>query len=1050
MNEMKKNIILVLILIPILTFAQYPTCKRVSSINETISYKQYNSAKLQNGNIVNVTDSGTCIYDSDYNMINCVSGIPNGIKTFNDIYIKYWFVNSNSAGQIIIQKFNSNNELINTILINDSNPGNGGYIYLKSINFDQNGNLYIFVNDESSGGSISSNYSLYKYDTEFDLLWKKDYNTDQSTSGYSGFENITFNSSGSKLFITGGLYYLNNFTLNFENYSITNNDNNGYRLFLLEVDTNDGSINNLRDFGTTTFYSGEKKIYSDGSHLYYVYSNDTKIEIRKYSQAGTLIYQNIISSSVGSRIYNSYFYNNNIYIVGYGRDINFGNGFSFTGERSFYSILNANNGVGLDAKFFEPNQSLLLESIVASSNNQIIIGGRKTSDNFPAFFDDKQIPLGSFMAELTLGIGTNGVDFYNQNTTSNSLNPNNYLNKSIPIRFKVKVENELTQSVSTLSGTLTSTTTGVTITDNTVNFDNIASNTSGWSNDEFEIIVDESVASGTLLEFQLETQDQVISGGPWVSNFSFPIEPLVNGELIVVDSSGDNDNIVEPGETIKLFPKISNASTNTIANVNGNLSTEDPLSFIDSTNNYNVISNTQTPIEPSDTDILPEFPFEFTYPSNEDFQELNFDLELQGNLNDSNGILLKWVNTLVLNEGEDPILPPTITNYTPLDNATDVPIEANLVLEFDKDITAVSGKYINIYKADNTLINAIEANEAFVSITNNQVTIDATSNLNDGTSYYVLIDEGAFIDNNNTNFEGITDATTWNFTTVLNNPPNAPVISLTNISASEITISWDAVDSANSYQILSCDESITYEASTTETSFTATNFTPETSYNFIVKAKNDVGFSEASNCVSAETLCSNSWGNPMVSGGNSTTAYCIVTINNQPAGVEDLVGVFVGNELRGLGTIIISSGIAYSTIVIDGSTTETITFKVWDSSNCEELSVSYTTETNLGEIGLPPNYLPINAEEGTASTEEINLLSDNFIIYPNPIKSILKIENTSSSEISSIEIFNMLGKKVKSKETNFNVINISKFSKGIYFLKIKTDKGSVIKKIIKE
>ena len=647
----------------------------------------------------------------------------------------------------------------------------------------------------------------------------------------------------------------------------------------------------------------------------------------------------------------------------------------------------------------------------------------------------------------------NDISFYSQGVTPNTENPSNYLNKNQPIRFKVKIENELSSSLSTLQGTLTSGTAGVTITDNTVSFGNIASETYGWSSDEFEIEVADSVASGTLLEFQLETQDQVVSGGPWVSSFSFPIEPLSNGNLIVVDSNGDNDNVADPGETVKLFPKIDNVSTVAIANVSGILTTEDPITLTDYNNDYNVVSNTQTPISSSDTEILPEFPFEFNYPNSADFQELNFDLELQGNLNDNDGVLLKWKNTLVLNEGEDPVLPPTITGYTPLNNAIDVAVNTDLVLEFDKNITAVSGKFIKIYKSDNTLIHSTEANDAIVTINNNQLTLDVSSDLNGGINYYILIDEGAFIDENNTAYKGITDISTWSFTTIQNDPPNAPVVSVSTITDSEITMNWDAVDTAESYQILSCNGSVVYETSTTATSYTASNLTSETSYNFIVKAKNDIGYSVASNCVTAETLCSYSWGSPIVSGGNSTTAYCIVTIDNQPASENDLVGAFVGTELRGLGTIVLSSGTAYSTIVIDGSVAETVTFKVWIADDCEELSVNYSTETNLGEIGFPPNYLPINASNATASVDTVKSLSDSFLIYPNPTNStnsILRIEKRKGEKINSIEVFNVLGEKIKEKFADYEVLDISKFAKGVYFLKIKTNKGAVTKKIIKE
>jgi len=95
---------------------------------------------------------------------------------------------------------------------------------------------------------------------------------------------------------------------------------------------------------------------------------------------------------------------------------------------------------------------------------------------------------------------------------------------------------------------------------------------------------------------------------------------------------------------------------------------------------------------------------------------------------------------------------------------------------------------------------------------------------------------------------------------------------------------------------------------------------------------------------------------------NNTTAYGLVTINGSPASAGDVVGAFVGGECRAFQEVIINSGSAYVTLLIQGETIETVSFKVWDSSANEILNVSYTTQTNPGyTIGSYPNLLPIAA-----------------------------------------------------------------------------------------
>ena len=77
------------------------------------------------------------------------------------------------------------------------------------------------------------------------------------------------------------------------------------------------------------------------------------------------------------------------------------------------------------------------------------------------------------------------------------------------------------------------------------------------------------------------------------------------------------------------------------------------------------------------------------------------------------------------------------------------------------------------------------------------------------------------------------------------------------------------------------------------------------------------------------------------------------------------------------------------------------------------------------------------------STEEF--LQKDVTLFPNPVTNELRIE--SLKNIDSIEIYNTLGKKILS--TKNLKIDFSKFSNGIYLVKLICDKNTLVKRIIK-
>ncbi|MFB9057035.1 T9SS type A sorting domain-containing protein [Mariniflexile ostreae] len=75
-------------------------------------------------------------------------------------------------------------------------------------------------------------------------------------------------------------------------------------------------------------------------------------------------------------------------------------------------------------------------------------------------------------------------------------------------------------------------------------------------------------------------------------------------------------------------------------------------------------------------------------------------------------------------------------------------------------------------------------------------------------------------------------------------------------------------------------------------------------------------------------------------------------------------------------------------------------------------------------------------------------LNNSVKVYPNPVNNILKIDNSLNVDIKQMSLVNVLGKTVYSSEYKQS-IDVTLFSKGIYFLRLTSDKnGEITKKIV--
>jgi len=76
-------------------------------------------------------------------------------------------------------------------------------------------------------------------------------------------------------------------------------------------------------------------------------------------------------------------------------------------------------------------------------------------------------------------------------------------------------------------------------------------------------------------------------------------------------------------------------------------------------------------------------------------------------------------------------------------------------------------------------------------------------------------------------------------------------------------------------------------------------------------------------------------------------------------------------------------------------------------------------------------------------------LSYTISLHPNPVDEFLKIKSQNLT-ITKIEIFSILGGKVKEINPKLRSIYLGDLSRGIYLIKIYSDKGYTVKKLIKK
>jgi len=145
---------------------------------------------------------------------------------------------------------------------------------------------------------------------------------------------------------------------------------------------------------------------------------------------------------------------------------------------------------------------------------------------------------------------------------------------------------------------------------------------------------------------------------------------------------------------------------------------------------------------------------------------------------------------------------------------------------------------------------------------------------------------------------------------------------------------------------------------------------------------------------------------------------------------------------------------------VNGGTRTVVATRARISSDNGDYDFS-ATPTSLNVVGGYDNSFSIGNRHSTKGTSTLNFIllgvddanKVTFTMAPNPATSNLKIVLPSNLTNSSIEIFDMLARKIfegKLVNTHFSVIDVSTYKSGVYLVKVSNGFSTQTKRFVRQ
>ena len=263
-------------------------------------------------------------------------------------------------------------------------------------------------------------------------------------------------------------------------------------------------------------------------------------------------------------------------------------------------------------------------------------------------------------------------------------------------------------------------------------------------------------------------------------------------------------------------------------------------------------------------------------------------------------------------------------------------------------------------------------------------------------------------------------------------------------SETTIVLTWDAVEGATEYNIYTPSSFDSNVLGLTETTYTFEGLTAGTKYCFEVSAVS------ATDESAATEACATT---PAEGDDDDDPEY------PEPTTVPDAPVINVYAENSGL-------------IVIEWEAVETaIFYYVYHKGNLVgdgqvmgtevEILVNPETEycftvTAVNTVGESEHSeeacatTPAEGEDPINPDSNIEVAENDFVIYPNPVNDRLYIE--TETEVKEVVVYDIFGRRqeLSAVSHQLSAIDVSNLNSGIYFVKVVTSEGEIVKRFVKK
>ena len=267
----------------------------------------------------------------------------------------------------------------------------------------------------------------------------------------------------------------------------------------------------------------------------------------------------------------------------------------------------------------------------------------------------------------------------------------------------------------------------------------------------------------------------------------------------------------------------------------------------------------------------------------------------------------------------------------------------------------------------------------------------------------------------------------------------APVVVVDTVTETTVVLVWNAVDSATSYNVYM--DSVLVK-NVTDTVCTVDSLTAETTYSFMVTALADTLESEFSNAVTVTTL--------KAEGEEPEQPENPEDPGDEP---EEPIELDVPENVE-------ANAISTSSIIITWDNVENaLSYNVY--RNGELLDDTENTSYTDKDLEYNTEYCytieAVNGKETSDESEEVCVktlgegveeLSMSFNIYPNPVNDKLYIETLTQT--LTIEIYDAFGRLQSTVNGQQSMVDVSNLNSGVYFVKVITTEGDVVKRFVKK